>query len=61
MIVSGTSPFLHIDWGENEPGMTLQREDKRDQWSDYLVNEQPVTAPVDVNSLPSGEYQLRPW
>jgi hypothetical protein len=26
-ITTSTSPFLYIDWGEDEPGMTLQRWD----------------------------------
>ena len=43
--------------------MTLQYRDvERGQivWRDYTVDGQPITAPVDVNSLPPGEYQLRP-
>ena len=52
-----------IDYGNNEPGSVLQhqvRENGRYIWQDYLVDGQPLTAPVDIHSLPSGEYQLRP-
>ena len=27
MITASTSPILYIDWGDDEPGMTLQRRD----------------------------------
>ena len=30
-------PVLYIDWGEDEPGMTLQRRDGND-WVDYRVD-----------------------
>jgi len=51
-----------IDYGDNKPGSVLQHhilKSGRYIWQDYLVDGQPVTAPVDVNSLPPGEYQLR--
>lgn len=51
-----------IDHGDNKPGSVLQhqiRKNGRYTWQDYLVDGQPVTPPVDVNSLPSGEYQFR--
>jgi hypothetical protein len=31
MITAGTHPPISIDLGKDEPGMTLQREVKRDQ------------------------------
>jgi hypothetical protein len=37
MITTSTSPFLYIDWGEDEPGMTLQRQDGND-WVNYKVD-----------------------
>lgn len=52
-----------IDYGDNQPGSVLQhqvRENGRYTWQDYLVDGQPLTSPVDVHSLPPGEYQLRP-
>lgn len=52
-----------IDYGDNKPGSILQhqiRKHDRYFWQDYLVDGQPVAAPVDVNTLPPGEYQLRP-
>ena len=51
-----------IDYGSNTPGSVLQhqvRENGRYIWQDYLVNGQHLTVPVDVNSLPPGEYQFR--
>jgi hypothetical protein len=38
MITAGTYPPISIDFGKDESGMTLQREVKRDQWVDYLVD-----------------------
>ena len=52
-----------IDYGSNIASSVLQRqirENGRYIWQDYLVDGQPVTAPIDVNSLPPGEYKLRP-
>ena len=52
-----------IDYGSKIPGSVLQhqvRENGRYIWKDYLVDGQPLTAPVDVTSLPPGDYQLRP-
>jgi hypothetical protein len=50
-------PFLYIDWGEDEPGMTLQRCEGRD-WVDYLVDGEVVKSPVDIDALPPGKYRL---
>jgi hypothetical protein len=58
MITAGTHP--PIDLGKDEPGMTLQREVKRDQWIDYQVNNKPVKSPVDLDALPFGVYRLKP-
>jgi hypothetical protein len=57
MIISGTSPFLHIDWGMDEPDMTLQRQDGND-WVGYKVDGKVVNSPVDIDALPAGRYQL---
>ena len=51
-----------IDYGSNIPGSILQRqvrENGRYTWQDYLVDGQPLTTPIDVKTLPPGEYQLR--
>jgi hypothetical protein len=61
MIVAGTSPFLYIDLGKDEPGMTLQREYREGGylvWRDYLRGGKPVTAPVNIESLRPGKYRL---
>lgn len=52
-----------IDYGDNKPDSVLQHHVRKQGhyiWQDYLVGGQPVTAPVDVNCLSPGEYQLRP-
>jgi hypothetical protein len=61
MIVAGTYPPINIDLGNDEPGMILQREYREGGfrvWRDYMVGGEVVTAPVDVNALPWGKYQL---
>jgi hypothetical protein len=56
MITTSTSPFLYIDWGDDEPGMTLQRREDREGrylvWRDYKVNGELVKSPVDIDALP---------
>jgi hypothetical protein len=44
-----------------QSGMTLQREYRDGQylvWRDYLKDGKPVTAPVDIDDLPTGVYRL---
>ena len=46
MITASTSPFLHIDWGEDELDMILQfRGVERGYvvWRDYTVDGEAVT------------------
>ena len=57
MITEGTSPFLYIDSGNDEPGMTLQRREDR-EWVDYEVDGEVVKSPVDIDALPGGRYRL---
>jgi hypothetical protein len=57
MIVEGTHPFIRIDSGNNEPGMTLQRREDR-EWMDYKVDGKVVKSPVDIDALPAGRYRL---
>jgi hypothetical protein len=57
MITESTSPFLYIDSGNDEPGMTLQRRDGKD-WVDYKVDGKVVKSPVDIDALPAGKYRL---
>jgi hypothetical protein len=56
MIVEGTHPFIRIDLGKNEPGMTLQRLDR--EWVDYKIDRKLVKSPVDIDALPAGRYRL---
>ena len=61
MIVAGTSPFLYIDLGKDEPGMILQREHREGRylvWRDYTVDGEVVKSPVDIDELPAGVYRL---
>ena len=61
MIVAGTSPFINIDLGKDEPGMTLQREYREGGyrvWRDVVVDGETVKSPVDIDALPAGRYRL---
>jgi len=61
MIVAGTSPPIWIDYGRDEPGMTLKYravEDGYIVWRDYLVDGKVVKSPVDIEKLPPGKYRL---
>jgi hypothetical protein len=58
MIYSAVDLGIEIDFGSNEPGAILQRED-RGYWHDYLIEGKPVTNPFDVETLPPGRYRLR--
>jgi hypothetical protein len=61
MITKSTSPLLHFDSGNDEPGMTLQREYRNGRylvWRDYEVDGGTVKSPVDIDALPAGRYRL---
>ena len=61
MITAGTYPPIHIDFGRDEPGMTLQYRDAKNGqivWRDYTVDGETVKSPVDIDALPSGKYRL---
>ena len=49
-----------IDYGNNQPGSVLQRRENpfSDVWRDYEIDGEPVTARIDIESLPPGEYRL---
>ena len=51
-----------IDFGDNWPGSILQRREGWlcDVWRDYLIGGKKVTAPIDIETLPAGEYRLVP-
>jgi len=55
LILAGTSPFIYINLGKDEPGMILQRREGR-EWCDYQVEGKPVKAPIKIDSLPPGRY-----
>jgi hypothetical protein len=57
MITTSTSPYLYIDWGDDEPGMILQRRDGQD-WMDYKVNGEEVKSSVDIDALSASRYRL---
>jgi hypothetical protein len=57
MILSACDLVIEIDFGPDQPGAILQRKEKG-HWHDYLVDGQPVTNPVDVESLPRGFCRL---
>jgi len=58
MILCAGDLGVYIDLGNDEPEMTLQRRVRGEKWRDYLVDGKPVKLPVDIESLPSGEYRL---
>lgn len=57
MIVSGTSPSVTLDYGEDKPGRQ-EREGGVFVWNDYLVDSKAVKSPVDIDDLPTGVYRL---
>jgi len=64
MIYSAGDLGITIDYGNNEPGSVLQRASitfpSASGWEDYMVDGKRVKAPVDIESLPPGEYRLVP-
>jgi len=58
MILSAGDLALEVDFGLNQPGAILQRKEK-EGYQGYLIDEKPVTNPIDVNTLPPGWYRLR--
>ena len=50
--------FVLIDYGSNKPGSILQQK-HTDWWEDFLVDGRQVKAPVDIESLPPGQYRLK--
>jgi hypothetical protein len=58
MIYSVGNLGIEIDFGPDKPGAILQRNEKG-YWHDYQVDDEPVTNPFDVETLPPGFYRLR--
>ena len=61
MITAGSYPPISIDFGRDDPGMTLQfRNAERGYivWRDYEVDGEVVKSPVDIDALPAGRYRL---
>jgi hypothetical protein len=58
MIYSAGDLSIEIDLGSDEPGTFLQRLDNG-YWHDYLIDSEPVINPIDINTLPPGQYRLR--
>jgi hypothetical protein len=57
MIYSAGGLVVEIDFGPDQPGAILQRQDK-EGWCDYLVDGAPVVNPFNVEMLPPGFYRL---
>ena len=51
------APCATFDFYTDLPGMTLQRLDCG-VWRDYMVDNEVVKSPVDINKLPSGNYRF---
>ena len=61
MISAGTHTGVWIDLGKDEPGMVLQRRDREGGmyiWNEYVVNGEPVIAPIKIDTLLPGKYRL---
>lgn len=58
MIVASGHTGVNIDLGREESGMVLQKRERRFDWGSYLIDGTPVTWPIDIDTLPSGEYRL---
>ena len=58
MIIQAGDLGVVIDFGPDQPGAILQRKVKG-HWHDYLVDDEPVVNPFDVESLVPGFYRLR--
>ena len=61
MITAGSYPPISIDFGKDEPGMTLQYRDVERGyivWRDYTVDGEVVKLPVDFDALLVGVYRL---
>ena len=61
MIAAGSYPPISIDFGKDEPGMTLQYRDVVRGyivWRDYKVDGKTLKSPVDIDALPVGVYRL---
>ena len=61
MITAGSYPPVSIDFGIDDPGMTLQYRDVKNGqivWRDYTVDGEAAKSPVDIDKLPFGFYRL---
>ncbi|MFC1797015.1 hypothetical protein ACFL1V_07970 [Pseudomonadota bacterium] len=58
MIYSAGDLGVTIDLGSDEPGAILQRYEI-DGWKDFQLDGEKVINPIDINTLPSGQYRLR--
>lgn len=61
MISAAGDLGVSIDFGQDEPGMVLQRRYREGGmyiWNDYMVKGQRVLSPVDIEKLPAGKYRL---
>ena len=57
MITAGSYPPISIDFGKDEPGMTLQYRNVECGyivWRDVVKDGKPVKSPVDLDALPAG-------
>ena len=57
MIYQAGDRNVIFDSGDNRPGDILQRREKG-SWENFQQNGKTLVAPVDIYSLPPGEYRL---
>ncbi len=51
------APRAALALGKDVPDVKLQRLEKR-EWVDYRNEDKVVKSPVDLNTLPPGDYRL---
>jgi len=56
--LAATDLVLQIDFERNDPGGILQRLEV-DGWQDYKPRGKLIRNPIDIESLPPGQYQLK--
>jgi len=61
MITAGSYPPITIDFGKDEPGMTLQYRDVKNGyivWRDVVKDGQVVKSSFDIDALQFGVYRF---
>ena len=49
---------IYINFGNDDPGSTLRRRERGSNWMDYLIDDEQIKSPIDIDELPFGECRL---